>query len=225
MAVQELSTSSHLVESQAYAFEFNQASQSLRITEKGNSNLSFLVWGDPHQTVQVKNQQGAWENHGSLRHDDFYTNRSYVLEDGTKVEMKTVPGQGAFADGKATFTNEVIITSPDGKFAVHVTGLYRDHELAQGRSGEMRVRILLDETQQARKLDADHSDGWTFLLNDGALDLFIPEKYASVSEHLKAIGGGSLMPGIDLVDLQVGMQDQYANTEQNNQKNKEANNR
>ncbi len=67
---------------------------------------SYKVWGDPHVNVD------------GIHAFDFWGRTSFIMEDGTKITIQTVP----WGDSEvATVASKVTITH--GDFGVHVTGV------------------------------------------------------------------------------------------------------
>jgi hypothetical protein len=71
-----------------------------------NTGEQYCIWGDPH--VNVDGQHAF----------DFLGTTTFVLDDGTKVTIDTVPWQG---NPEMTLASEVTIT--DGDYAVQISGI------------------------------------------------------------------------------------------------------
>ena len=71
-----------------------------------NTCESYRIWGDPH--VNVDGQHAF----------DFWGRTTFVLDDGTKITIQTVPWEG-----NPNMTVASTVTISDGDYGVHLTGV------------------------------------------------------------------------------------------------------
>ncbi|MEM9056264.1 MAG: DUF1521 domain-containing protein [Pseudomonadota bacterium] len=92
---------------------FENENYTITTTDNGTINISnkdtgehYRIWGDPHVAVDGKHAF------------DFWGQTTFILDDGTKITVETLPWNG---NPNMTVAAEVTIT--DGDYGVHLTGV------------------------------------------------------------------------------------------------------
>ena len=126
-----------------YTIALDEAHSQWTVTDK-KTGESTRVWGDPH-VDEGNDGKTDW---------DFKKDSTFVLADGTKITVDTVP----FGNNGMTVSSELAISK--GNQGVVVSGLAQKG--AKTDDGALKV-----ETTNGKKLDASRPDGQTFT-QDGA---------------------------------------------------------
>ena len=128
----------------------NGSTVEIRSNSLSNAGTVFTIWGDPHQYIA----QGAQRK--NLQ--DFYTDQSYVLDDGTKITVGVKPDPNGSKDASGrvvSYVDSLTITQPPSSnfpqgLAIQITGIYKNPVIQEF------------ETQQNdnwKTLDAQVNDG------------------------------------------------------------------
>ena len=130
------------------------------------------IWGDPHVNEGDVEGETNW---------DFKEDSTFILGDGTKIHVKTVPSH---RDDGTTFSDSITITK--GNQSLEVTGIAANEPVIglPGLEGE--------------KIDAEIPDGHVFKMGDDADDWLYEENGSS-----RELGTGELISG-DVENLQTG---------------------
>lgn len=132
--------------SDRYEIKLDETNSKWTLTDKCEGKTT-TIWGDPHLDTQIN---------GNLQ---FKETMSFVLEDGTKITVKTTPTNKS-AD--ATLSSELYITNGDK--SIIVKGLAKDgNGQYDAKTSDGDLKVVVSETN-GKAVDA--------LIDDGALTVF-----------------------------------------------------
>lgn len=150
-----------------YKLQIHGKDESFSIVDANGNQTK--IWGDPHVSEGDRGGNKNW---------DFHKDATFILDDGTKISVKTK----ARGDSKMVFADQLTITK--GNQAIQVTGI----EANNPQIGQPNLN--------GAQLDADTNDGFVFNMGDQADDwLYNGEeiagdgKFVNVTENKEALTG------------------------------------
>jgi hypothetical protein len=129
--------------SDRYEIKLDETNSKWTLVDKCE-NKTTTIWGDPHLDTQAN---------GNLQ---FKETMSFILEDGTKITVKTTPYNKG--DGTQTLSSELYITNGDK--SIIVKGLAND---SHAKTSDGDLKVVVSETN-GKAVDA--------LIDDGALTVY-----------------------------------------------------
>lgn len=145
-----------------YTIDLKEGDQSFTI-RNNETGETTRIWGDPHV-----------DSDGDGKTDfDFKKDMTFVLEDGTKITVNTVP-----ADNGTTYSSALTITNGDN--AIQVTGLAGKHD------GANNLKVV--QSNAGRMLDALTDDGAQSVYRRG--DDWVDAQGRSVTQSIINAGEG-----------------------------------
>jgi hypothetical protein len=142
-------TSGTIKISDRYEIKLDETNSKWVLTDKCEGKTT-TIWGDPHLDTQAN---------GNL---EFKETMSFVLEDGTKITVKTTPFKN---NPNATLSSELYITNGDK--SIVVKGLANDKDVLDGANaaskGDGKLSVVVSETN-GKAVDK--------MIDDGALTVY-----------------------------------------------------
>ncbi|MGQ4274911.1 DUF1521 domain-containing protein [Terrihabitans sp. B22-R8] len=141
-----------------YTLNLKEGDQSFTI-KNNETGEETRVWGDPHVD---KGNDGTNDF-------DFKKDMTFVLEDGTKITVNTVP-----AENGTTYSSSLTITNGDN--AIQVTGLAGDKDgkdnlkVVQSNAGRTLDNLTADGAQTIYERDGDWVDAMGRSVNQSIID-------------------------------------------------------